>query len=51
LSGIIGPVITGMIIDATGSYDNAFLLTAAILVFSALWWWFAVPAIRQLELD
>ena len=51
LSGIIGPVITGMIIDATGSYDNAFLLTAAILVFSAFWWWFAVPSIRLLDLD
>lgn len=51
LSGIIGPVLTGVIIDVSGSYDAAFLVTAGIFLVGALWWCFAVPPIRQLDLD
>ncbi len=49
--GIVGPIITGMIIDWTGLYDNAFWLTAAVCVFAALWWWLVVPRIRPLAFD
>ena len=51
LSGILGPIITGAIIDWTGVYDNAFILTAAIAAFGGFWWLFAVPKIEQVPLD
>ena len=51
MSGILGPIITGAIIDWTGVYDNAFILTAAIAAFGGFWWLLAVPKIEQMELD
>ena len=48
--GIVMPIITGLIVDATGLYDNAFLLTAAVCLASMLWWLFGVPKIRPLAL-
>ncbi|MES2136262.1 MAG: MFS transporter [Pseudomonadota bacterium] len=50
LSGIFGPVVTGMVIDQAG-YQSAFLLTAAIAALGAVWWAWGVPAIRQIELE
>ena len=50
ISGIIGPVVSGIIIDRAG-YGGAFALTAAITAAGAIWWTVAVPAIRQIELD
>jgi MFS family permease len=50
ISGIVGPVISGILIDRAG-YGGAFALTAAIALFGALWWIFAVPPIREVELD
>ncbi len=50
VSGIVGPVITGMMIDRAG-YGSAFYLTAGVALFGALWWAVAVPAIRQIEVD
>ena len=49
--GIVMPIITGLIVDWTGVYDNAFLLTAAVCAVSALWWAFCVPKIQPMELD
>ena len=49
-SGIFGPIVTGMIIDAAG-YNAAFAVTAVIAALGALWWIVGVPAIRQVELD
>ena len=49
-SGIVGPVISGIIIDQAG-YGGAFSLTAAVTAFGALWWTFGVPRIEQVELD
>lgn len=50
LSGIFGPIVTGIIVDRAG-YENAFILTAAIASFGALWWAIAIPPIRQVDLD
>lgn len=50
LSGIFGPIITGIMIDRAG-YGSAFYLTAGVALFGALWWAFAVPAIRQIAVD
>ena len=49
LSGIIGPVITGVVIHRAG-WDSAFILTAAIAAFGAAWWAFGVPKIEQVDL-
>jgi MFS family permease len=49
-SGIVGPVISGIIIDQAG-YGGAFALTAAVTAFGALWWVIGVPRIEQVELD
>ena len=50
LSGIFGPIVTGIIVDRAG-YENAFVLTAAVAAFGALWWAIAIPPIRQVRLD
>ena len=48
LSGIFGPIITGIIVDRAG-YLSAFHLTAAIAAIGALWWAFVLPEIRQVD--
>ncbi|MEO8546954.1 MAG: MFS transporter [Sphingomicrobium sp.] len=50
LSGIFGPIITGVIVDRAG-YGSAFVLTAAVAAFGALWWAFGVPRIAQVEFE
>jgi MFS family permease len=49
-SGIIGPVITGMIVDA-GGYSGAFYLTAAVSAVGALCWLLLVPRIEPIDWD
>lgn len=51
IPGIVMPIITGLIIDLTGLYNNAFWLTAAVCVASAIWWLVGVPKIRPIALD
>jgi len=45
-SGILGPIITGVIVDAAG-YDGAFFVAAAVAALGGLWWLIAVPRIEQ----
>lgn len=46
VSGIIGPIVTGLIIDRLGGYDYAFYVAAAVAVVGALWWWLVIPQVR-----
>ncbi len=46
LSGIIGPIITGIVVQRAG-YNSAFILTAAVAAFGAIWWAICVPRIQQ----
>jgi MFS family permease len=48
LSGIFGPIITGVLVDRAG-YGSAFVLTAAVAAFGALWWAFGVPRIEPVD--
>jgi MFS family permease len=48
-AGIIGPVITGVIVDRLGSYGWAFAIAALVAGTGAVWWRWAVPPIRQIE--
>jgi MFS family permease len=50
LSGIFGPIATGIIVDRAG-YESAFYLTAAIAAFGAIWWAVGVPRIEPVRLD
>ena len=49
-SGIVGPIVFGMLIDLYG-FTSAFYLAAAVAAFGALWWAIGVPKIEQIELD
>lgn len=49
-SGIFGPIVTGIIVDAAG-YESAFYVTAAVAAVGAVWWAVAVPKIEQIRLD
>jgi len=48
-SGILGPIVTGLIVDAAG-YDTAFVVCAAIVAAGAIWWVIGVPKIEQVDL-
>jgi MFS family permease len=50
LSGIIGPIVTGIVIQHWG-WENALILTAAIALFGSCWWAIGVPRIEQVDLD
>lgn len=50
LSGIVGPILTGVLIEQTGSYISAFVVSAGVVGFGAGWWWFALPRVRPLGL-
>ena len=50
LSGIVGPIVTGVLVQRAG-YESAFYLTAAVAAVGAIWWAWGVPAIREVELD
>ena len=50
VSGIIGPIVTGLIVDHFGDYRYAFAIAAALAGLGALLWWKVVPPIRTLDL-
>jgi MFS family permease len=47
-AGVAGPVITGWIVDRTGSFEWAFLLTAAIGIIGAAGWGLILPRVEPL---
>ena len=49
-SGILGPILTGLIVDRAG-FSGAFHLAAAVAVAGGIWWLVAVPRIGQVKLD
>jgi MFS family permease len=46
-SGILGPIVTGLIVDAAG-YGSAFVAAAVVIAAGGLWWTIGVPRIEQL---
>jgi MFS family permease len=50
ISGIVGPIVSGILIDRYG-YDSAFYLAAAVAALGGIWWGFGVPRIAQVKLD
>jgi MFS family permease len=49
LSGIVGPLVTGVIIDRTGGYGGAFVLTAVIAVAGLGGWLLLIPRVQPLD--
>jgi MFS family permease len=50
ISGILGPIVSGFLIDHAG-YGSAFFLAAGIAAFGALWWVVGIPRIAQVNVD
>jgi len=50
VSGIVGPIVSGVLIDSYG-YDSAFYLAAAVALAGSVWWLAAVPKIQPIPLD
>ena len=46
-AGIIGPILTGLMIDYLGGYGYAFAITAAVPALGAVWWALVIPKIQQ----
>ena len=49
LSGIVGPILTGLIVDRTGSYLNAFYIAGAMGLAGGLWWSLVIPKVRLID--
>jgi nitrate/nitrite transporter NarK len=49
LAGWIAPVVTGFVVDKTGRFFWAFIITAVIAVLGSLSWIFIVGALRQVD--
>jgi ACS family sodium-dependent inorganic phosphate cotransporter len=48
LPGVIGVIITGWLLDVTGTYASAFLLASGICVFGAIVWLLFASGERQI---
>ncbi len=51
IAGIVNPIITGLIIDATGSYDSAFALAAVMPLVALFSLVFLVPRVAPIDWD
>ena len=49
LSGIIGPIVTGWLIDVTGSFNTAFLAAAGVALVGVLSWLVVIPKIEAID--
>lgn len=49
MSGVIGPLVTGWSIDATGNYRVAFLIAAAIIVAGMVCWGLVVRRVEPID--
>jgi cyanate permease len=49
LAGVIAPWLTGVIIQSTGRFTNAFVVAAAVSVLGLVGWIWMVPNLKQLR--
>jgi MFS family permease len=47
-AGIVGPIVTGMIVDATGQFTWAFVLVGAITLVGAAGWALVIPRVAPI---
>jgi hypothetical protein len=48
-SGIAAPIITGLVVDWSGSFAGAFFVSAGLSVVGVLCWWLVVQGVRPVE--
>ncbi|MDB5452496.1 MAG: major facilitator transporter, partial [Caulobacteraceae bacterium] len=48
LSGIVGPLVTGAIIDRTGGFTMAFVVTAAVALVGLVGWLILIPKVEPI---
>jgi MFS family permease len=51
LAGIVSPIVTGVLLQLTGNFQQAFLVASMMIIFAALSMWFVVGKVEQIELD
>ena len=49
LSGITAPIVTGIVVDWSGSFAGAFMVAAALSAIGILSWWVIVEKIQTVE--
>jgi MFS transporter, ACS family, D-galactonate transporter len=47
LAGVVAPALTGFVVEATGSFQLAFLSIAAMLIFGAISFGFVIGPVRE----
>jgi MFS family permease len=48
-AGIVGPALTGFVVEKTGSFLVPFAITAALCVFGGLAWFFVVGTVQEVQ--
>ncbi len=51
IAGIVSPIVTGALVDATGGYGVAFIVAGAVTIVGVLGWVVVVPRIEPLAWD
>ena len=49
VAGILAPQITGILVDATGTFASAFALAGLVNVLGVIGWVFVLPSIRRID--
>ncbi len=49
ISGVVGPLLTGVLIDATGDYRTAFLFAAGVALAGALFWGVMIRRVEPID--
>lgn len=50
ISGIVGPIVTGLIVDYLGGYGYAFATAAGLSLLGGLLWWAIIPKIETIDI-
>jgi MFS family permease len=50
-AGIVGPIVTGLIVDRLGDYWWAFASAAAVSLLGGVWWLLVVPKVVPIEAE
>jgi MFS family permease len=48
-AGIVGPLVTGWIVDRTGSFSVPFLLAAVVVLLGAAGWGWIIPRVEEVD--
>jgi cyanate permease len=51
IAGIVGPVITGIVVDRTGSFSAAFIIAGVVGLFGVIGWGVVIRKVTPLEWD